>query len=66
MVANFYYLGATPERFKDSVILDAGCGTGEKSLHMAGLGARQVIGIDLSLTSVRHAQQKPFVTVSVI
>jgi SAM-dependent methyltransferase len=53
----FYYLGATPERFKDAFVLDAGCGTGEKSLYMAGLGARQVIGVDLSATSVRNAQE---------
>ena len=39
---HFHYLGATPERFKDALVLDAGCGTGEKSLYMAGLGARQV------------------------
>lgn len=54
---SFHYLGATPERFEEAVVLDAGCGTGEKSLYMAGLGTRQVIGIDLSSASIRHAQQ---------
>jgi SAM-dependent methyltransferase len=54
---SFHYLGATPERFGEAVVLDAGCGTGEKSLYMAGLGARHVVGLDLSATSIRHARE---------
>jgi SAM-dependent methyltransferase len=53
----FHYLGATSERFQNSLILDAGCGTGEKTLYMSGLGAAQAIGLDLSEPSVRKARQ---------
>lgn len=38
-------------------VLDAGCGTGEHALLLAGRGAR-VTGIDLSETAVRRAREK--------
>jgi 2-polyprenyl-3-methyl-5-hydroxy-6-metoxy-1,4-benzoquinol methylase len=38
-------------------VLDAGCGTGENALHLAGLG-RDVVGIDFLETPIRHARQK--------
>jgi 2-polyprenyl-3-methyl-5-hydroxy-6-metoxy-1,4-benzoquinol methylase len=55
-VRHFGYLGVSLDRFKGARVLDAGCGTGEKALHMASLGPAEVVGIDLSSASVRHAQ----------
>jgi SAM-dependent methyltransferase len=37
-----------PQDFKNKVVLDAGCGLGRHSYLVAGFGAREVIGIDLS------------------
>jgi O-antigen biosynthesis protein len=36
-------------------VLDAGCGAGQGSAHMASEGARQVIGMDLAVEAVRFA-----------
>ena len=38
----------TPEFFKDKVVLEAGCGKGRHTQLVAGWGARDVIGVDLS------------------
>lgn len=38
-------------------VLDAGCGTGENALYLAGLGY-EVTGIDLAGTAVRKAREK--------
>lgn len=38
-------------------VLDAGCGTGENALHLAGLGLR-VVGVDVAETAVAMARQK--------
>ena len=37
--------------------LDAGCGTGENALHLAGLGL-EVVGIDASPTAIERARRK--------
>ena len=38
----------TPEFFKDKIVLEAGCGKGRHTQLVAGWGAREVIGVDLS------------------
>jgi SAM-dependent methyltransferase len=53
----FDYLGVTRGHFEGAVVLDAGCGTGEKALHISTLGPKKVIGIDLSSASVEHARK---------
>ena len=39
----------TPEFFRDKVVLEGGCGKGRHTQLAAGWGAREVIGIDLSV-----------------
>jgi SAM-dependent methyltransferase len=39
----------TPEFFKDKVVLEGGCGKGRHTQLVAAWGAREVIGIDLSV-----------------
>lgn len=48
--ANFrwYFERFDPEQFKDLRVLDAGCGTGRHTFHMARSGAREVIAMDFS------------------
>jgi SAM-dependent methyltransferase len=48
-ITNFkwYFEHVNPDFFKDKVVLDAGCGTGRHTFHMAG-SARQVVAMDLS------------------
>ncbi|MEW6750765.1 MAG: class I SAM-dependent methyltransferase [Candidatus Latescibacterota bacterium] len=48
--------GATQTFFGGKVVLDAGCGTGEETLFLAGLGAKRVIGIDTSDGSLEVAR----------
>lgn len=43
------------QAFENAMVLDAGCGTGEKTLMMSRLGCRKVIGIDLSQSSLDNA-----------
>ncbi|MFH1642426.1 MAG: class I SAM-dependent methyltransferase [Nanoarchaeota archaeon] len=51
----FALLGQDNTKFlKNKKILDAGCGTGERSSYLAYCGA-EVIGIDLSLSSLKKA-----------
>ena len=38
-------------------VLDAGCGTGENALYLAGLG-RRVMGIDVAPTAIARAREK--------
>lgn len=44
------------ERFAGTV-LDAGCGTGENALYLAGLGL-EVVGVDASPTAIDRAREK--------
>lgn len=37
-------------------VLDAGCGAGQGSAHLAGKGARYVVGLDLSFAAVAYAR----------
>ncbi len=39
-------------------VLDAGCGAGQGSAHLASSGARYVVGIDVSHTAVAYARQR--------
>ncbi|MFY4858279.1 class I SAM-dependent methyltransferase [Aliarcobacter butzleri] len=57
---NYYKtLGIDPFNFfKDKVVLDGGCGTGEESMIIASLGAKKVVSIDLSDASIARAKEK--------
>ena len=44
--------------FKDKLCLDAGCGGGRGSILMAQLGAREVIGVDLSPTNIESSRKR--------
>lgn len=51
--------GISPdELFRDKVVLDAGCGGGKFSAAMARLGARKVIGVDISEKSLEFARDQ--------
>ncbi len=39
-------------------VLDAGCGAGDYSAAMAQIGARRVLGLDVSIGSLRHAKEQ--------
>ena len=54
---NLNMLGLDISDFKNKKVLDAGCGTGELALFMAGSGA-QVEGIDISDGSLEYARRK--------
>ncbi len=57
---NYYKtLGIDPFTFfKNKVVLDGGCGTGEESMIIASLGAKKVVSIDLSDASLSKAKEK--------
>ncbi|MFW6116212.1 MAG: class I SAM-dependent methyltransferase [bacterium] len=42
----------------DKIVLDAGCGAGRGTAHIASRGARQVTGIDVSLEAVTYAHHR--------
>jgi SAM-dependent methyltransferase len=44
--------------FKNKICLDAGCGGGRYSVAMASLGAKQVIGCDISENGIKDAQRR--------
>ena len=44
----WYFERFKPDQFKDARVLDAGCGTGRHTFHMARSGAREVFAMDLS------------------
>lgn len=46
------------ENVKDKRVLDYCCGEGRASLEIAGLGAGQVVGIDLSPVSLENARKR--------
>lgn len=41
--------------WKDKTVLDVGCGTGELAYHIAGRGAKKVVGIDFSPEAIKVA-----------
>lgn len=43
---------------KDWKVLDAGCGGGRYSVAWADLGARSVVGVDISETNIHYAKKK--------
>lgn len=43
--------------FRGKTVLDAGCGTGEETIFLAGLGPERVIGIDTSAGSLEVARE---------
>lgn len=49
-------LGVPLEAFRDAIVLDAGCGTGEKTMIMATFGPKVVIGMDRALAPLRNAK----------
>ncbi len=52
-----YMFGLTKRPVRDAVILDVGCGFGIDSLIMAGLGAREVCGIDVNPSWVESIEK---------
>lgn len=50
-------LGVSPQDYTGRTVVDLGCGTGEYSLWYAIHGARQVIGVDLSDSSLARARE---------
>jgi len=48
--ANFrwYFERFRPEELKGALVLDAGCGTGRHTFHMARSGAREIVAMDFS------------------
>ena len=48
--------GLSLEDVKDLKVLDAGCGTGEKSVYLASLGA-EVVGVDINPGQLEHAKK---------
>lgn len=52
----FKKLNVPLEAFREASVLDAGCGTGEKTMIMASLNARCVIGIDRAMTPLQNAR----------
>lgn len=53
VIANWFIQNAADKR-----ILDYGCGSGENSRRIAGCGAREVVGIDISEVSVTIAEKE--------
>lgn len=52
-----YMFDLTKRPIKDAVILDVGCGFGIDSMIMAGLGAREVCGIDVNPSWVESIEK---------
>ncbi len=52
-----YMFDLTKRPIKDAVILDVGCGFGIDSMIMAGLGAREVCGIDVNPSWVQTIEK---------
>jgi ubiquinone/menaquinone biosynthesis C-methylase UbiE len=50
--------GEDPDFFRDKVCLDVGCGGGRYSFAMSRMGARSVVGIDLSETGLADARKR--------
>lgn len=46
----------TEKEIKGKRILDAGCGTGEKSVFLAKAGAKEVVSLDFSKTQLKEAK----------
>ena len=46
----------TPEDIKDKIILDAGCGIGLASIIFNFWGAKKIVGLDISTTSIEKAE----------
>jgi SAM-dependent methyltransferase/uncharacterized protein YbaR (Trm112 family) len=44
----WYFERFETEKFAGALVLDAGCGTGRHTFHMAGSGAREVVAMDFS------------------
>lgn len=44
--------------FQNKICLDAGCGGGRNSIAMARLGAKEVVGIDISEEGLENARQR--------
>lgn len=50
--------GLKEKDLKDKRILDAGCGTGEKSIFFAKAGAKEIVAIDFSKGQLEEARRK--------
>jgi ubiquinone/menaquinone biosynthesis C-methylase UbiE len=50
--------GESPEFFRGKRCLDAGCGGGRYSIAMAQMGAREVIGVDVSHEGLEDARRR--------
>ncbi|MCK4482452.1 methyltransferase, partial [Candidatus Bathyarchaeota archaeon] len=56
VAATILYIAAyTYNDIIDKTVIDLGCGTGRLALGAAFLGAKQVVGVDISRTAVRTA-----------
>ncbi|MBI5643075.1 MAG: class I SAM-dependent methyltransferase [Deltaproteobacteria bacterium] len=53
-----YYENWLASNCKGKKVLDYGCGDGDMSMSIAGLGASEVVGIDISDVSVGNARKK--------
>lgn len=50
--------GITPAMLADRSALDAGCGGGRYTVALRNLGARPVVGVDISETGIANARQR--------
>ncbi|MDB9345591.1 class I SAM-dependent methyltransferase [Nodularia spumigena CS-586/05] len=59
LVTSYYLRNQKVIDTKDKVILDAGCGTGYKSLILAGANpGAKIVGVDISAESIKLARQR--------